>query len=109
MAFIFATVQVSGADLPSVIDTPLGTQSGELKRNMLKYIARSSKQAILFLTSSEISGVEDIIREHTSQYWTLSHADHYPRELVNMPPVSTKSSYVCSCDISSSCSLCARH
>ena len=109
LAFIFATVQVSGADLPSVIDTPLGTQSGELKRNMLKYIARSSKQAILFLTSSEISGVEDIIREHTSQYWTLSHADHYPRELVNMPPVSTKSSYVCSCDISSSCSLCARH
>lgn len=109
LAFIFATVQVSGADLPSVIDTPLGTQSGELKRNMLKYIARSSKQAILFLTSSEISGVEDIIREHTSQYWTLSHADHYPRELVNMPPVSTKSSYVCSCDISSSCTLCARH
>ena len=108
LAFIFATVQVSGEELPSVIDTPLGTQSGELKRNMLRYIAESSKQAILFLTSSEISGVEEIIRDYTSQYWTLSHADHYPRELVNEPPVSTKSSYVCACDIASSCPLCAR-
>lgn len=109
LAFIFATVQVSGADLPSVIDTPLGTQSGELKRNMLRYIAESSKQAILFLTSSEIAGVEDIIRDYTSQYWTLSHADHYPRELKNEPPVDTKSSYVCPCDITGSCPLCARH
>lgn len=108
LAFIFATVQVSGEELPTIIDTPLGTQSGELKRLMLKYTAQNTKQGILFLTSSEIYGVEDVIRDHTSKYWTLSHADHYPLELVNEPPVLTKSAFICDCDIWSSCSKCAR-
>lgn len=108
LAFIFATVQVSGRELPNIIDTPLGTQSGELKRLMLEYTALNTKQAILFLTSSEIAGVEDVIRKYTDKYWTLTHADHYPRELINKPPVSTKSAYICACDIQSSCVLCAR-
>ena len=34
VSIFFATVQVSGYDLPSFIDTPLGTQSGEVKRSM---------------------------------------------------------------------------
>lgn len=109
LAFIFATVQVSGAELPNIIDTPLGTQSGELKRLMLRYTALNSKQAVLLLTPSEIAGVEEEIREYTSRYWTLSHADQYPKELVNLPPVDTKSAYLCSCDIWSSCVKCARH
>jgi DNA sulfur modification protein DndD len=108
LAFIFATVQVSGRELPNVIDTPLGTQSGELKRLMLEYTALNTRQAVLFLTTSELSGVEDVVRKYTSKYWTLSHADHYPNELVNAPPVSTKSAYLCACDIGSSCELCAR-
>ena len=53
----------------------------------------------LFLTSSEIAGVEPSIRKYTSQYYTLSHADHYPNELVNEPTVPTKSAFVCGCAI----------
>ena len=108
LAFIFATVQVSGYDLPSFIDTPLGTQSGEVKRSMVEFTAKNTRQCILFLTSSEIAGVEPAIRKYTSKYYTLSHADHYPNELVNEPTVPTKSAFVCGCAINESCIKCER-
>ena len=108
LAFIFATVQVSGYDLPSFIDTPLGTQSGEVKRSMVEFTAKNTRQCILFLTSSEIAGVEPAIRKYTSKYYTLSHADHYPNELVNEPTVPTKSAFVCGCAIDESCVKCVR-
>lgn len=108
LAFIFATVKVSGYNLPSFIDTPLGTQSGEVKRSMVEFTARNTRQCILFLTSSEIAGVEPAIKEYTGKYYTLSHADHYPNELVNEPNVPTRSAFVCGCSIDESCLKCER-
>jgi len=108
LAFIFATVKVSGLDLPNFIDTPLGTQSGEVKRSMVEFTARNTRQCVLFLTASEIAGVEPALRQYTSRYYTLSHADHYPNELVNEPTVPTKSAFVCGCSIDESCIMCER-
>lgn len=108
LAFIFATVKVSGYDLPNFIDTPLGTQSGEVKRSMVEFTAKNTRQCILFLTGSEIAGVEPSLRQYTSKYYTLSHADHYPNELVNEPAVPTKSAFVCGCSIDESCIKCER-
>ncbi len=108
LAFIFATVNVSGYDLPNFIDTPLGTQSGEVKRSMVEFTARNTRQCILFLTASEIAGVESALRQYTSRYYTLSHADHYPNELVNEPTVPTRSAFVCGCSIDESCIRCER-
>jgi DNA sulfur modification protein DndD len=108
LAFIFATVKVSGYDLPNFIDTPLGTQSGEVKRSMVEFTAKNTRQCILFLTASEIAGVEPALRQYTSKYYTLSHADHYPNELVNEPTVPTKSAFVCGCSIDESCIRCER-
>ncbi|KAB7701710.1 AAA family ATPase [Plesiomonas shigelloides] len=108
LAFILALTKVSKVDAANIIDTPLGMMSGYVKRSVLKNLINESKQIVLFLTHSEISGIEDIIDEHAGEICTLTNPGHYPLQLVNKPHVEESSILLCSCDHRNFCSLCER-
>lgn len=108
LSFILSMVKVSGFEAPNIIDTPLGTQSGQFRRNMLEYTCSNSKQLILFLTKDEINGVEDIIEKYASLYWTLTNSAQQS-ELENPLPTQFKETFACECDIRSECQICARN
>lgn len=106
LAFILALVSVSGVRAPNIIDTPLGMTSGEVRKAVVRYAAENSTQLILFLTSDEIKGVENLLDKFAGRVYTLSHSDHYPKRLKNPPPTSRSETLVCECDYRSWCQVC---
>ena len=108
LAFILGLVRVSGVEAPNVVDTPLGMTSALVRRSLLEYAAMNSTQLVMFLTSSELQGVEDILDQYTGQSYTLTFTDHYPEQLVNDPGTGRLETLLCDCDYYSSCGVCKR-
>ena len=109
LAFILALTKVSEFEAPNVIDTPLGMMSGFVKRSVLKTTIRESSQLILFLTRSEIAGCEEILDAEAGQVVTLTNPAHYPRMLMNAPPVKELKVLRCECaDHRGECEVCTR-
>lgn len=108
LAFILALVKISGVKAPNIIDTPLGMMGVEVRQAVLKYAALHSSQLVLFLTGSEIVGVEDLIDEFGDKTYTLSNSTHYPNKLLNDPGTDRMESLICNCSHRQSCQLCER-
>lgn len=108
LAFILALTKVSEVEAPNVIDTPLGMMSGYVKRSVLRTAIRESSQLVLFLTSSEIAGCEEILDEGAGVIFTLTNPAHFPKMLVNDPSVRERKVLRCECDHRSECRLCQR-
>lgn len=108
LAFILALVEVSGVKAPNIIDTPLGMMGVEVRQAVLRYAAMHSNQLVMFLTGSEILGVEDLLDEHAGRTYTFSNAAHYPTKLLNDPGTTRMETLVCSCSHRQSCDLCRR-
>lgn len=108
LAFILALVKVSGVNAPNIIDTPLGMMGIEVRQAVLKYAAENSSQLIMFLTGSEILGVENLIDEYAGRVYTFTNSAHYPSKLVNDPMTDRIETLVCNCDHRHTCQLCRR-
>jgi DNA sulfur modification protein DndD len=108
IAFILALTKVSKVDAVNIIDTPLGMMSGFVKRSVLKHLVKESKQVVLFLTHSEIAGVEDIIDDFGGMVYTLTNPGHYPMQLAHKPPIDDPVVVKCSCSHRENCELCER-
>lgn len=108
LAFILALSKVSEVVAPNIIDTPLATTSGHVRRAILKAAIRESKQLILFLTHDEIRGCEDIIDREAGIVFTLTNSGHYPTMLVNNPNVDETKILRCECDHRNTCEICER-
>ena len=106
VSFVLALTQVSEAVAPNVIDTPLGTMSGYVKRSVLRSAIHQSSQIVLFLTRAEIAGCEDILDAEAGKVITLTNTEHYPQKLVNDPKVDTISALRCDCNHRKWCSIC---
>lgn len=108
LAFILALVKVSGVEAPNIIDTPLGMMGVEVRRAVLRYAAMHSNQLVMFLTGSEILGVEDLLDEYAGRVYTFTNATHYPTKLLNDPGTERTETLVCGCNHRQSCDLCRR-
>jgi DNA sulfur modification protein DndD len=108
LAFILALVQVSGVKAPNIIDTPLGMMGVEVRQAVLKYAALHSSQLIMFLTGSEVLGVEELLDEYAGRVYTLSNAAHYPTKLLNDPGTDRTETLACDCNHRQSCERCRR-
>ena len=108
LAFILGLVRVSGVSAPNVVDTPLGMTSALVRRSLLEYAAENSTQLVMFLTGSEIQGVEDILDRYAGRTYTMTFTDHYPKQLVNDPATGRLETLLCDCDYYSSCRVCER-
>lgn len=108
LAFILALTKVSGVEAPNIIDTPLGMMSGYVKSSVVRVAARYSAQLILFLTRSEIAGIEDLLGEHADKVITLTNPAHYPRMLLHEPKSGAIQVVRCDCSYDESCKVCAR-
>ena len=108
LAFILGLVRVSGVSAPNVVDTPLGMTSALVRRSLLEYAAENSTQLVLFLTGSEVQGVEDILDRYAGRTYTMTFTDHYPKQLVNDPGTGRLETLLCDCDYYSSCRVCER-
>lgn len=108
LAFILALVKVSGVKAPNIIDTPLGMMGVEVRQAVLRYAALHSSQLIMFLTGSEVLGVEDLLDEYAGRVYTFSNAAHYPTKLLNDPGTDRTETLVCDCNHRQSCDLCRR-
>ena len=108
LAFILALTDVSEAEAPNVIDTPLGMMSGYVKRSVLATAVEESSQLILFLTRSEIMDCEDILDSKAGAVITLTNPAHYPIMLENKPDVDERTILTCRCNHRLECELCQR-
>ncbi len=108
LAFILALVKVSGVKAPNIIDTPLGMMGVEVREAVLRYAAAHSSQLVMFLTGSEIMGVEELLDEYAGKSYTFSNAAHYPTKLLNDPGTSHMETLVCACNHRQRCDLCRR-
>ena len=108
LAFILGLVRVSGVSAPNVVDTPLGMTSALVRRSLLEYAAANSTQLVMFLTGSEVQGVEDILDRYAGRTYTMTFTDHYPKQLVNDPAIGRLETLLCDCDYHSFCRLCER-
>ena len=108
LAFILGLVRVSGVSAPNVVDTPLGMTSALVRRSLLEYAAENSTQLVMFLTGSEVQGVEDILDRYSGRTYTMTFTDHYPKQLVNDPATGRLETLLCDCDYYSSCRVCER-
>lgn len=108
LAFILALVQVSGVRAPNVIDTPLGMMGVEVRRSVVSYAAGSASQLILFLTGSEILGVEDLLDQFVGVGYTFTNTAHYPSKIVNDPGTGRIETLKCDCSHRESCDRCKR-
>ena len=108
LAFILALTDVSEAEAPNVIDTPLGMMSGYVKRSVLATAVEESSQLILFLTRSEITDCEDILDSKAGEVITLTNPAHYPIMLENKPDVDERTILTCRCNHRQECELCQR-
>jgi DNA sulfur modification protein DndD len=109
VSFILALTHVSGESAMTVIDTPLGVTDTYIRRSMLKTLILESRQPILFLTYSEIMGVEDILDSSTGSFATMTNAYHYGLGLLsNKPKTNFNEVIVCECSHRQSCAICKR-
>ena len=108
LSFILALTNVSGADAPNIIDTPLGMTSGYVKQSMLHNIIKEGTQPILFLTHDEIKGIELFLDEYAGRVYTLTNPAHYPTMLANEPADKDVGVIRCDCSHRESCVNCAR-
>lgn len=108
LSFILALVEVSGVQAPNIIDTPLGMMGVEVRQAVLKYAAEHATQLIMFLTGSEVLGVEELLDEYAGRVYTFSNATHYPTKLLNDPGTDRIETLVCDCNHRQSCDLCRR-
>lgn len=108
LAFILSLTKVSQVEAPNVIDTPLGMMSGYVKQSCLNQTLKEGSQTILFLTHSEISGVENILNAKAGKVFTLTNPAHYPTMLKNKPPVNDFRILRCECDHNAQCEICER-
>lgn len=109
LAFILALTKVSKVEATNVIDTPLGMMSGYVKRAVLQCLIREGSQIVLFLTHSEILGVEDIIDEHAGKVFTLTNPAHFPTQLKYRPTADSVHIVRCDCSHRTVCSVCERN
>jgi DNA sulfur modification protein DndD len=104
MALQLALINTSGQTLPIVIDTPIGNGTGPAKKAFIKHFLDKSNQTLLFVTQSEISGIEKEIYSKAGKYYTLTNIqqalkpDLYP---------NSQSSMLCNCDYKTECKICA--
>jgi len=114
LSFVWALTEIAGAEVPRIIDTPLGMISGTVKQRLVEEItspgvAESPQfQVVLLLTRSEISGIEDQLDLRSGAYTTLS-CNKDTRDLkyewgLNAPTVKG-----CGCSHREACTICARH
>ena len=108
LSFILALVKISGVKAPNIIDTPLGMMGVEVRQAVLKYAALHSSQLVMFLTGSEILGVEELLDEYAGRVYTFTNAAHYPTKLVNDPGTDRIKTLVCDCNHRQTCDLCRR-
>lgn len=108
LSFILALTKVSEVEAPNVIDTPLGMMTGYVKQSVLLNTLKEGSQVILFLTPDEIKGVENILDEYAGRIYTLTNPAHYPKMLVNEPPVPDARVVRCDCNHHESCEVCSR-
>ncbi len=108
LAFILALTKISGVEAPNIIDTPLGMMSGYVKSSVVRVAARYSAQLILFLTRSEIAGIEGLLKEYAEKVITLTNPAHYPRMLINEPASGAVQVVRCDCSYDESCKICER-
>lgn len=108
LAFILALTRISGVEAPNIIDTPLGMMSGYVKSSVVRVAARYSAQLVLFLTRSEIAGIEALLNEYADKVVTLTNPAHYPRMLINEPPSGAVQVVRCDCSYDESCRTCER-
>lgn len=108
LAFILSLVKISGVQAPNIIDTPLGMMGVEVRQAVLKYAAVHSTQLVMFLTGSEVLGVEDLLDQYAGRVYTFSNAAHYPTKLLNDPGTGRTETLVCDCNHRQSCDLCRR-
>ena len=109
VAFILALTQVSGESAMTVIDTPLGVMDTYIRRAMLKTLIQESQQPILFLTYSEIMGVEDILDDSAGVFLTMTNSYQYAMGLlVNKPSTIYNEVIVCGCSHRTTCAICKR-
>lgn len=114
LSFIWALMEVSAQVAPRIIDTPLGMTSGGVKQRMVEAITRpptatsADYQVVLFLTRSEIAGIESLIDDCAEKSQTLSCNNHYPVDLVNNWNVDHPLVRVCRCTVRQNCRVCER-
>ena len=108
IAFILGLVQVSGESAMTVVDTPLGMTDGAVRRSLLKTLIDESVQPVLFLTFSEIMGVEDILDVAVGSSYTMTNSQHFPKHIVNKPSTRFSEVMVCRCTHRESCKICKR-
>lgn len=109
VAFILALTQVSGESAMTVIDSPLGVLDTYIRRAMLKILIKESQQPILFLTYSEIMGVEDILDDSAGVFLTMTNSYQYAMGLlVNKPSTIYNEVIVCGCSHRTTCAICKR-
>lgn len=98
ISFVLALSKVSEVRAPNVIDTPLGMMAGYVKQSVLKTAIRESSQLILFLTSSEIAGCEEILDTEAGVVITITNTAHYPTMLKYKPQLEVAASVPCRCN-----------
>lgn len=107
VSFILALADVSGADAPNVIDTPLGMTSGPTREAVFAVSSQEASQLILFLTRSEIDGIEALLDEEVGAWQTLTAMAHYPTQVVNSSS-ELNEALRCPCSHRQFCDLCER-
>ena len=123
VALIMALIAISGEASPTVIDTPLGRTSGQVRMQFLaetleleRLRSRSADsqdfvpQKILIMTPHEIADVEDMLDEAAGKAMTLSNSQHFPSQLVNDPGTKFHEIFACGCGprMTDHCSVCQR-
>ena len=99
----------SGESAPLFVDTPLAMTSGAVRLGILQYMISLSEQVILFITPAEVVGVEEILRERTSNYITLTNAAHYPTQIANYLGYDYDRTVTCTCSpFVEPCTVCER-
>jgi DNA sulfur modification protein DndD len=122
VALIMALIEISGETSPTVIDTPLGRTSGQVRRQFLRETLELDRlrdmdtagtpvaQKVLIMTPHEIADVEEILEEAAGAVFTLSNSQHFPNQLVNDPGTRFQEVLVCGCGprLTDYCDVCKR-
>jgi DNA sulfur modification protein DndD len=73
-AIIAGLAQVSGFDIPMIVDTPLGRLDSEHRNKILDYWMNSKRQVILLSQDKEIGNHEyELLKKHVAKTYLLEH------------------------------------
>lgn len=109
LSFILSLVRRSGESAPLFVDTPLGFTSGMVRKGIFSHTISLSEQVVLFVTSAEINGIEDEVRDSTGSYITLTNAAHYPSQLPTYLGYDYDRALKCTCSpFDTPCQICQR-